>query len=667
MSTVAFVSLAPLQLQHHHGLAARGLSRPRLSSTVRRVRRTYITCSAGVVPPAAANAQEPGFRTRTEPTKKKSASALDVIRLAMPEWKALSAGVLASLLSSGILLLTPIAFGRVLDIVSSFKGLGKAVAMKELSRGASRLAIIYMIGAFFRLGEVSLMRIAGERIVASLRRRVFSKIVRSDVATLESTTTGELLSRLSSDTIALQRVMTDDVVKLTSGFLETLVGFSMLFLINVRLAAIVSFTLPLSVFAGIFYGGKTAKMAKGLSATLAKASQVASEQLNGIRIVKSFAREATAEAKYDAKIADVLALGHKAALADGLLQSWNRAIFSLNTCGILFLGGGLVAAGELTIGSMMAFVLYTSNLTAALNKLSGGIGEVIRASGAIDRVMMILGTRPKIEYRNRSASKSSLASTHAFSDSSDESAEVLAGEVEFRDVTFSYQNRVKPAVSNLSFSIPAGGSVALVGRSGSGKSTMLALLSRFYDPTSGGIFLDGRPLSDFDLRDLRQNVVGIVSQEAFLISGTLAENIGFGRAAATREEIEEAAEAAGVMDFARNLENGLDTVVYNLSGGEKQRLMIARCLAKQPTIMVLDEPTSALDRRSEAMVNATIERLMQDQKRTVILISHRLSIVRHCDRILVFESGAVVEEGSHEELLESDEAYTKLVAAGRRN
>lgn len=562
-----------------------------------------------------------------------------MLQLARPEWLSLLLGVLASLASSTVLLLTPIAFGRVLDIVSSFHRTGVAAGLDELTRGARRLLLFYLIGALCRLADVALMRVAGETIVASLRTRVFSKIIRADVAELDSTTTGELMSRMSSDTTALQRVMTDDVVKLLQGGLEALVGCVMLFVLCRKLAVIVYLTVPLTAGAGVFYGNRTADLAKKVSTAFANASGVASEQLNGIRIVKSFAREGFAEAKYNAKVRDVLALGKKAAWADAVLQMWNRGVFQITTCAILLLGGRLVAAGSLSVGAMMAYVLYTSSLMSALGKFSSGVGEFIRASGSVDRIMKILGTKPSIEVgKVRKRISKEYADIGYGVDYSEKK-----GVLEFRDVSFKYPRSEREILKKINFEVPAGGSIAFVGGSGAEKSTTLSLLSRFYDPSSGEIALDSKPLNDYDLRGLRENIVGIVSQSPYVIAGTIAENIAFGREDATREEIEQAATAAGVTQFANRMPDGLDTVVSQLSGGEQQRLMIARCLAKNPLIMVLDEPTSALDRRSEALVNETIERLIRDTERTLILISHRLLTVRHCDGILVFENGEVVE------------------------
>lgn len=569
----------------------------------------------------------------------------EVLRLALPEWRSLALGVLASLVTSGVMLLTPVAYGRVLDAAARGGG--------ALFAGARWLLALYAAGAACRLAEVLLMRDAAERIVYSLRVRVFSALVRSDVATLDAAPVGDLLSRLSADTTALQRVLTDDVVRLLQGALEAAAAAVVLLGLSRRLGALVLASAPLSVGAGVLYGARAARVAREVSTGFARANAVAAEQLGGIRIVKSFAREGFAEARYAARAREVLRLGRAAARADAVLQGWNRLVASATTAAVLLLGGRLVAAGALSVGGLAAAVLYAGGVLAGLGKLSAGVGEAVRASGAADRVLQILGTAPSIE-RARGADIGYGVELDA-----------RQGALEFRDVWFRYPGTGRDVLRGASFTVGAGGSAAFVGGSGAGKSTALALVSRFYDPTAGKVLLDGRELGEYELRAVRERLVGIVSQEPYLIAGTIAENIAFGREDASRAEVEAAAAAAGVTEFAGRMEGGLNTTVARLSGGEQQRVMIARCLAKRPKVMVLDEPTSALDRRSEALVNETIERLIRDEELTVILISHRLATVRHCETIVVFEQGEVAEQGGHDELVQKDGAYCKLLRGVR--
>jgi ATP-binding cassette, subfamily B, bacterial len=540
----------------------------------------------------------------------------------------------------------------VLDAVA-----GGAAARPGLNRDAVLLLGLYVVGAAAKLAEVALLRLAGERIVFDLRERLFSKMVGQDVARLDEESAGSMLSRLQSDSYDLQAVVTKDVPAMVTGLMESALGFAMLLYICRPLFPVVAATVPLTVLAATHYGRRTAGFARALSAALARASDAATEQLSGVRVVKAFARERLAEQRYGAALADVLANGNKVAVADATLQAWNRLVFTVKTVAILWLGARYVAMGALSVGGLFSFAIYTSNIAASLGKLAGGWGELLRSSGAVSRILEILDTSPRIECPPAAAAAAAAAARPP-----------VAGDIEFRDVSFAYPTRRgHPALSGVSFSVPAGSSVALCGRSGAGKSSIVSLLERFHDPTGGSVLVDGKPLADYDLRHLRGSVIGLVPQEPVLFSGTIAENIGFGKLDATRAEVQDAARDAGVLEFVDRLPLGLDTPVGpaagTLSGGEKQRVMIARCLCKRPRILLLDEATSALDAVSEAMVNETIDRLMADSSRTIVLISHRLSIAKRCDRILVLERGVLRESGTHAQLETSGGLYAELLGA----
>jgi ABC-type multidrug transport system fused ATPase/permease subunit len=466
------------------------------------------------------------------------------------------------------------------------------------------------------------------------------------------------LSRLQSDSYDLQAVVTKDLPQMVTGGLETVLGFAMLLYICKGLVPVVAATVPLTVLAGQYYGRRTAQYARALSGALAESSDVATEQLGGVRVVKAFARERLAERKYGAVLGRVLENGNKVAMADAVMQAWNRLVFTVKTVSILWLGGKYVAMGSLSVGGLFSFAIYTSNIAASLGKFAGGWGELLRSSGSVSRVLEILKTTPQIERPPADAAEEDVAAL----------GPPVAGDIDFRGVSFAYPGREEePALRGITFSVPAGSSVAVCGRSGGGKSTMVALLERFHEPRAGEILVDGKSLSYYDLRYLRESVIGLVPQEPVLFSGTIAENIAYGKQGATDAEIEDAARDAGVLEFAARLPQGLQTAVGpaagSLSGGEKQRVMIARCLCKKPKIIVLDEATSSLDTASEAMVNQTIERLMADSTRTVMLISHRLSIAKRCDKILVLERGQLRESGTHAQLERSGGLYSQLLDA----
>lgn len=598
-------------------------------------------------------------------------SVWEVLKLAKKERVRVVCGVFGALLSAGILLLTPAALGRVLDAVA--KG---AEARRSLYGEGMLLLGLYVIGAAAKFVEVAMLRLAGERIVFDLRMRVMGKLVGSDVAEIEKSSAGMMLSRLQSDSYDFQAVVTKDLPSLVTGFFESVLGFAILWRLCPPLFPVVAATVPLTVVAANFYGKRTARVSKRLSAALARASDVASEQLGGIRVVKAFAREALAIEKYRGALAEVTRNGNLVAVADGTMQAWNRLVFTVKTVAVLLLGAAHVASGALTVGGLFSFAIYTSNIAAAMGKFTGGWGELVRSSGSIARVLEILATKPVIEEWEEKASGSVDACLDGMDiedgeavDAGAAAARGVAGNIEFRNVTFSYPSRrtQTPALSDMSFKIPAGSSVAICGRSGGGKSTMAALLSRFHDPTSGTVLIDGKPIDEYTLKHLRGNLIGLVPQNAVLFTGSIRDNIEFGKPGASKEEVETAALDAGVMEFASRLPKGLDTPVGpsvgTLSGGEKQRVMIARCLCKRPRILLLDEATSALDAASEAMVNASIEKLMKNRNRTVVLISHRLSIAKRCDNILVLERGVLRESGSPHVLAEDKTGlYAELLA-----
>lgn len=647
--------LAPAALQHKRIAVATTFShRTHLARAPRRRPR------ANVVRAAAASAAAPSSPSSPPPAgspkPQRRASVREVLALARPEWRRIALGMLAALVAAAVILMTPAALGRVLDAVGAAGGASEA--KKALNRESTVLLVLYIAGAAAKLAEVALLRTAGEKIVFQLRKRVFGKLVRQDVARLDETSAGTMLSRLQGDTYDLQSVVTKELPQMVTGVLEMILGFAFLFTICRELVPIVAISVPLTVFGAQFYGRRTAKFSRALSGHMAESSNVATEQLGGVRVVKAFAREHLAESKYLSMLTRVLNIGNKVAYSDAVLQSWNRLVFTVNTVTILWLGSKYVALGKLTVGSLFSYILYTSNFQAASSRAAGGYGELIRSSGSVARVMEILSVSPEIEK--------------SVSDSAEDEVPVggpsVAGDIEFRNVTFAYPGRfLEPALSNMSFTIPAGSSVAICGKSGGGKSTILSLLERFHNPQSGEILIDGKALSTFDLQYLRGKVLGLVPQEPVLFSGTIAENIAYGKHGATEVEIEDAARDAGVLDFTSRLPLGLETVVGpaagSLSGGEKQRVMIARCLCKKPKIVILDEATSSLDAASEAMVNQTIERLMADSSRTVILISHRLEIAKTCDTVFVLERGQLVESGAHAKLARSGGLYSDLLRA----
>lgn len=587
-----------------------------------------------------------------------------VLQFASPSRVILIASLMSTFLLSLSNMVLPLVFGRVLDAVTLLSSMSSktssTIAVSRLLKANFILVICYAWSSILQMIDAVLLKTASERVVITIRKRVFSSLIRADISVFDSVSVSDFISRLSTDTVVLQRVLSDDVSKILQGFTEILVALILLFWLSIRLASILTVCIPIGIAAAMFYGARTAAYARDFSSATAGASATASEFLTGIRTVKVCTREEHAENTYANRLQSVMRLAIRSAWADGLLRSWNKLLFGVSSAVTFYFGGKLVLVGIMTVGTVVSSFIYASNINAGLIKLSTGVGELLRSSGSIHRILQIVRAVPIVEcIRPSSGSPENTipALTSALKH--------IRGSIEFRNVWFRYPESDRIVLRNVNMKIPVGSNVAIVGKSGGGKSTLTYLLARFYDPVQGEVGIDGTDLRSHNIRHVRKCVLGIVDQEPFLVSGTLADNIRFGREDASAADIESAATAAGVTEFASRFPDGLNTTIVKLSGGERQRIAIARCLVKRPKIIVLDESTSALDAKSEALVSKTINTLMENPQITVILISHRLASVKFCDQIYVFNEGEIVERGTHDELSSHNGEYMKLLAVAR--
>lgn len=601
--------------------------------------------------------------TRTD-SLSRSETFRQVLEFASPSRPILTASLLSTFLLSLANMVLPLVFGRVLDAVTVLSSMNSrtssTIAVSKLLKANCVLVLCYTFSSILQMIDTVLLKTASERVVITIRKRVFRSLIRADISVFDTVPVSDFVSRLSTDTVVLQRVLSDDVSKIIQGFTEILVALILLFWLSIRLASILTVCIPISVAAALFYGARTAAYARDFSSATAGASSTASEFLTGIRTVKVCTREEHAETTYANRLQSVMRLAIRSAWADGVLRSWNKLLFGVSSAVTFYFGGKLVLIGTMTVGSVVSSFIYASNINAGLAKLSTGVGELLRSSGSIHRILQIVRAVPIVEcLRPSSASPENTISTIT------SGFKAIQGSIEFRNVWFRYPESERIVLRNINMKIPVGGNVAIVGKSGGGKSTLTYLLTRFYDPVQGEVRIDGTDLRLYDIRHVRKCVLGIVDQEPFLVSGTLADNIRFGREDASAADIESAARAAGVTEFARRFPDGLDSTIVKLSGGERQRVVIARCLVKRPKIIVLDESTSALDAKSEALVSETIKTLMENPQITVILISHRLASVKFCDQIYVFSEGEIVERGTHDELSSHNGEYMKLLAVAK--
>jgi ABC-type multidrug transport system fused ATPase/permease subunit len=451
----------------------------------------------------------------------------------------------------------------------------------------------------------------------------------------------ELNSRISADIEQIGGTFTTNLAEFFRQFIIIIGGVIILGITSWRLALVMLGIVPVLAVLTVVFGRWIRKLSRSYQDKVAESNIVVGEALMGIANVKSFTNEAYESKRYSDKVKEVAALGLKGGIARGGFFSF--IIFCLlgSIIFIVWYGIKLKISGEIPAAEMMSFMFYTIFISASIGGIAEQYGQIQKAVGATDRVLDIMNIPVEpvsiVHPRERGLIK-------------------LEGKVEFRNVGFSYPTRTDFTVlRDISFTATKGQTIALVGHSGSGKSTIAQLLLRFYDPDQGNIFFDGKDAKDFNLTELRENMA-IVPQDVLLFGGTITENIAYGKPGATQEEIVDAARQANALTFIESFPDKFETKVgdrgIQLSGGQRQRIAIARAVLKNPGILILDEATSSLDSESERVVQDALEKLMVG--RTSFVIAHRLSTIRHADKIVVIDKGEVVETGTHDELMERE-------------
>jgi len=578
-----------------------------------------------------------GKKTR-EPLREEDKRALNrsnmknlmgVFRFVLPYKWPLILGIISLILSSATLLSFPYFAGVLLDIAS-----GKPVKyFTTINEVGIVLILILFIQSIFSFTRVYTFSITSERTLSDLRQAVFRKMVWSPLSFFDSRRVGELMSRITSDVGQLQDTFTTTLAELLRQFLTLVLGTAVIFYLAPQLTVFMLLTFPVLVVLALVFGKYIRKLSKKTQDRLAEANVIVEESLQSIAVVKAFTNELFEIFRYKKSLKEVVDVALRTSRSRGLFISF--VIFTLfgGMVSVGWYGAVLVQAGDLTVGMLFSFVIYTAFIGGSIAGLGDIYSQLQRSIGASERLLEMLNQKDEFETASSDPIK-------------------LNGAITFENVNFTYPSRPDfPVLKELNFKIGAGEKIALVGQSGSGKSTIINLLMRFYPVENGKITVDSASINSYNLSGYRQNV-GVVPQEVILFGGTIQENIAYGKPMASQEEIKDAARKANALEFIESFPEGLQTMVgergVKLSGGQRQRIAIARAILKDPAILILDEATSSLDAKSEGLVQEALEKLMEG--RTTIVIAHRLSTIRKVDRIFVINEGRLAEMGSHLEL-----------------
>lgn len=569
---------------------------------------------------------------------------LNFLEYVKPYWYKVVFAILLSFLVSWMGAIPAKTAGTVINLLAGIRHVSNPAVMQSKLINACFImlgaAIIKMLAGTWRAwldGSVS------QRVIFDIRNHIVRHLQTLSLNYFETNQTGQIMSRVTNDVDQVEAMVSAGTIDLSADLINVAIYGSILFVMNWKLALISLITLPAFTFVFIRFARRARMLSREIQKRMAMIYADLQEMISGIMVVQSFVRHKHEIFRFHRKNRETLKMSYQRVRLSSVWHPMAESIQNFGTAGVLLFGGLMVVHGKLHPGDLVTFWMLLSLLYWPVVRLVMLTDTLQRGMGAADRIFELIHLKPDVPDKSDA-----------------EKIGRVKGEVIFKNVSFGYEPG-REILKNLNFCVKSGESIALVGPSGAGKSTLVNLISRFYDITSGAICIDGHDIRDITQASLRSNI-GMVLQDTFLFSGSVRDNLLYGRLTASEEELKDAAHAANADGFIEALPEKYDTEIgergVKLSGGEKQRLAIARAILKDPPILILDEATSSLDSESEAQIQEALDRLMKN--RTSFVIAHRLSTIQNADRILVIDHGEIVETGNHETLLAKGGLYKKL-------